>query len=261
MYLEVGTFKPERGLSLGLSSNPSIDVVCFGEILFDCLFDEVPVGENKDGTVKFQSFPGGAPANVACALSKLGLKSAFVGSVGNDEEGSELLSLLSNIGVDSQFCARTEDYPTRKVMVARKSNGDREFAGFWNNAPTLSFADVYYSPSRLSWERLSALVTSDSLSAVVVGTLGLAYESPTKSCMDNLRTLLRSIDHMVRMRYCDNYIVFGGFSRKSRTCRRSGLCSSLISIGAPFSGAGATTTQLRKTGFSGTCPIRQTLSS
>lgn len=126
-----------------------------------------------------------------------------MGCVGDDDEGRQLLNLLQNIGVDSQFCVKTESYPTRKVMVARKANGDREFAGFWENAPTFSFADVYYSPPQSSWERFSELITSESLSAVVVGTLGLAYESPTKSRMESLRTMLRSVENTV-----DNPIVF-----------------------------------------------------
>lgn len=32
-------------------------------------------------------YPGGAPANVACALAKLGVPAIFVGAVGRDKEG------------------------------------------------------------------------------------------------------------------------------------------------------------------------------
>ena len=48
------------------------DLLCLGEILIDF----APL----DGL--YQPNPGGAPANVACAAAKLGLKSAFVGQVG-----------------------------------------------------------------------------------------------------------------------------------------------------------------------------------
>lgn len=39
-------------------------------------------------------YPGGAPANVACALTRLGVPVAFVGAMGEDELGQQMLALL-----------------------------------------------------------------------------------------------------------------------------------------------------------------------
>lgn len=165
-------------------------MVCIGEVLFDCIYDSEPI----EGGGQIESYPGGAPANVACALTKLGIYSRFLGSVGNDVEGLQLLELLNKIGVNSQLCQilEAQNYPTRKVMVARKVNGDRQFAGFWKNASTVSFADVYYSLPSQSWDQLNQLL-KESVSAVVVGTLGLAHESPTKDFMGKLRGSLQSL--------------------------------------------------------------------
>ncbi|MDY7015050.1 MAG: PfkB family carbohydrate kinase, partial [Cyanobacteriota bacterium] len=58
-------------------------VLCLGEILFDCLADQT--GRSLDAVESWTPYPGGAPANVACALTKLGTPSAFMGCVGQDE--------------------------------------------------------------------------------------------------------------------------------------------------------------------------------
>jgi len=58
-------------------SNPR--VLCLGEILFDCLADQV--GRSLEEVESWTPYPG-APANVACALIKLGTSSGFIGCVG-----------------------------------------------------------------------------------------------------------------------------------------------------------------------------------
>ena len=39
-------------------------------------------------------YPGGAPANVAAALGRLGVQVAFVSALGKDELAQQMLSLL-----------------------------------------------------------------------------------------------------------------------------------------------------------------------
>ncbi|MDB9358155.1 PfkB family carbohydrate kinase, partial [Nodularia spumigena CS-587/03] len=57
-------------------SNPR--VLCLGEILFDCLADQL--GLTLEEVKSWTPYPGGAPANVACALVKLGTPSGFIGA-------------------------------------------------------------------------------------------------------------------------------------------------------------------------------------
>ena len=56
------------------------DITTFGEILIDFTWQ----GVNVDGQTLFAQNPGGAPANVAVAASKLGAHTAFIGKAGND---------------------------------------------------------------------------------------------------------------------------------------------------------------------------------
>lgn len=41
-------------------------------------------------------YPGGAPANVACALAKLGTKVVFIGNLGQDDLGDQMSQLLTS---------------------------------------------------------------------------------------------------------------------------------------------------------------------
>jgi fructokinase len=54
-------------------------VVSFGEMLIDFVPDVAGLSLAESGG--FVKAPGGAPANVACAVSKLGGSSAFLGKV------------------------------------------------------------------------------------------------------------------------------------------------------------------------------------
>ena len=60
------------------AASPNL-VVSFGEMLIDFVPDVAGISLAESGG--FVKAPGGAPANVACAISKLGGSSAFVGKV------------------------------------------------------------------------------------------------------------------------------------------------------------------------------------
>jgi fructokinase len=145
-------------------SNPR--VLCLGEILFDCLADQL--GLTLEEVKSWTPYPGGAPANVACALVKLGTPAGFIGAVGEDEPGNELVKLLEEIGVDTTGVQRHSTAPTRQVYVVRDLAGDRNFAGF-GEYDTSEFADT-----RLKAEQLPESLFQEA-DFLVLGTLELAY--------------------------------------------------------------------------------------
>lgn len=127
-------------------------------------------GLPRDQVTSWTPFPGGAPANVACAVSTLGKKAAFVSALGADALGDEFLKVLKakKVDVDSSV-QRVPDRPTRDVYVIYNKDGDREFVGFGENTPTEGYADCFLDSARLP----TALI--ESAGALVTGTLGLAY--------------------------------------------------------------------------------------
>lgn len=141
-------------------------VICLGEILFDCLANRI--GCSLEEVESWTAYPGGAPANVACALVKLGTPAAFIGCVGQDKPGNELVELLESIGVDITGIQRHPLAPTRQVYVLRSTEGDRSFAGFGERKPN-EFADAYLEAAKLP---SNLFLEAEFL---VLGTLELAY--------------------------------------------------------------------------------------
>ncbi len=99
-------------------------VFCIGELLIDFVAEKQ--GSDLSRAVEFTKKAGGAPANVACAISKLGGNSAFVGCVGKDPFGTYLLGVLNDFGVDLNLVQRSEVFTTL-AFVSLAEDGERDF--------------------------------------------------------------------------------------------------------------------------------------
>ncbi|CAO2186676.1 unnamed protein product [Urochloa humidicola] len=109
---------------------PANLVVSFGEMLIDFVPDVAGLSLAESGG--FVKAPGGAPANVACAISKLGGSSAFLGKFGDDEFGHMLVNILKQNGVNSEGCLFDQHARTALAFVTLKKNGEREFMFYRN---------------------------------------------------------------------------------------------------------------------------------
>ena len=102
-------------------------VLCFGEALVDFL----NTGRQDDGQLSlnnFTQYPGGAPANAAVAVAKLGGSAVLAGQVGNDQFGHFLIQSLQHYGVDTSFVAVHSDAPTPLAFVFLDEQGERSFS-------------------------------------------------------------------------------------------------------------------------------------
>lgn len=108
----------------GAFEEQRFDVLAFGEILIDFTFK----GFNDAGMRLFSQNPGGAPANVAVAVSRLGLKSAFVGKVGSDMHGDFLKEVLEHEGVDTSGLLFDQKCFTTLAFVSLDEKGERTFS-------------------------------------------------------------------------------------------------------------------------------------
>ncbi|MBD1914576.1 MULTISPECIES: carbohydrate kinase [Cyanophyceae] len=151
-------------------------VICLGECLVDRLFEvgETPENSSNNGT----DYPGGAPANVAAAIAKLGTPTRLISALGQDDLGDWLIQVLQEQGVACRI-QRVADMPTRTVLVQRDETGDRQFIGF--SAPdSAAFADAHLTPEWID------AVDFAGVKYLVMGTLGLAYAT-TASAMERAR--------------------------------------------------------------------------
>ena len=99
-------------------------VYCIGELLIDFVAENQ--GSDLSKANDFTKKAGGAPANVACAISKLGGKSYFIGCVGKDPFGTFLLNVLNAEGVDISMAQRSKKFTTL-AFVSLAADGERDF--------------------------------------------------------------------------------------------------------------------------------------
>ena len=155
-------------------------IVALGEVVADIYRGE-PISDVELG---FVARPGGAPANVAGAASRLGSAAAFVGSVGEDLFGDFILRALESEGVETGGVSR-QSAPTRTSLafVEIAPDGDRAFT-FYRTKPA---ADELLSAEDVT-EKLIA-----GASFVNFGSIPLIRE-PARSATHRIARLAREHD-------------------------------------------------------------------
>ncbi len=89
--------------------------VAAGEILID--FMSMDSKTPLAGSKTFGKFFGGAPANVAVNMKRLGVDSTIVSKVGSDGLGDFLIDYLEKLGLDSTYVGRDPHWPTSMVVL------------------------------------------------------------------------------------------------------------------------------------------------
>src|SRR2546421_9773739 len=103
----------------------TMDVVTCGELLIDFVATEV--GVTLAQASQFQKAPGGAPANVAVGIARLGHRVGFMGQVGDDEFGHFLADTLSRNAVDIGGLRFSTQARTALAFVSLLAHGERDF--------------------------------------------------------------------------------------------------------------------------------------
>jgi len=148
-----------------LASPPQ--VLCLGEALVDRLG---PLGGDPAIDSLWDDRLGGAPANVACALARLGTPAAFLGRLGRDGIGQAFAELFAERGVDTRALQWDGSHPSRIVLVRRDDEGERQFGGFAGDDGA-GFADQALDTTELAAALGPLLATARWL---LVGTIPLA---------------------------------------------------------------------------------------
>ncbi len=152
-----------------------MSVLSFGELLIDFVALEmgVAVGE-ASGFIKA---PGGAPANVAAAVARLGYQSAFMGQVGDDPFGRHLAGVLASEDVNIEGLSFSGEARTALAFVSNTADGDRSFMFYRHPS-----ADMLMRPEDVKTSVI------DSAQAFHYGSITLIRE-PAKSA------LLMALEH------------------------------------------------------------------
>lgn len=166
-------------------------VVCFGEAIIDFL----NTGQGVEGILslnKFTQFPGGAPANAAVAVAKLGGDSLFAGQVGSDQFGRFLIDSLKIYGVDTRYICQHPTASTTLAFVFLDEHGERSFSFYRDRTADIIFTQEQVSENWFEGDALfhfcSNTLTNTGIAKVTKHALKLARNNDALISFDvNLR--------------------------------------------------------------------------
>jgi fructokinase len=118
-------------------------IACFGEALVDFLAKPARPGEPPS----FVQHAGGAPANVAVGIARLGGDARFIGMLAEDMFGDALLAELARHGVDVSQVRRSGEAPTALAFVRLGAGGERSFSFYRPPAADLLFREADFDAS------------------------------------------------------------------------------------------------------------------
>lgn len=102
-----------------------LDVIACGEMLIDFVATES--GVTLAEAPAFKKAAGGAPANVAVGVARLGYRAGFLGQVGEDDFGHFLAATLAQAGVDVAGLRFSAAARTALAFVSLRADGERSF--------------------------------------------------------------------------------------------------------------------------------------
>lgn len=185
-------------------------VSAIGELLIDFTQYGISVKNNK----VFECNPGGAPANVLAACSKLGLKTAFIGKVGNDEFGSFLKRTIDDLEIDSKGLILSNEFKTTLAFVHLNDEGDRAFSFYRNpgadmmlrheeiNYEIIKFSEIFHFGSVSMTSEPSRFATLQAVKFAKENCKYISYDPNLREPLwDELKNAKESILSM--MNYCD----------------------------------------------------------
>lgn len=149
-------------------------IVCLGELLVDFVAQET--GVEVGAATTFVKSPGGAIANVAVGLARLGARSRFVGKVGQDPFGRFLHRTMTKEGVDTSSLIFSDQYQTALVFVALDEQRTPSFSFFGDPS-----ADMMLRAEEVGPETLQAA------GFLHVGTVSLVREEGRAATMKLIR--------------------------------------------------------------------------
>ncbi|EFG1485477.1 aminoimidazole riboside kinase [Escherichia coli] len=146
--------------------------------------------------------PGGAPANVAVGIARLGGTSGFIGRVGDDPFGALMQRTLLTEGVDITYLKQDEWHRTSTVLVDLNDQGERSFTFMVRPSADL-FLDTTDLPCWRHGEWLHlcsiALSAEPSRTSAFTAMTAIRHAGGFVSFDPNIREDLWQDEHLLRL--------------------------------------------------------------
>ncbi len=158
--------------NLTFNSDKPMDFVALGRLCVDLNANEIH--RPMEDTVTFTKYVGGSPANITIGMSRLGMKTGFIGRVSDDQMGRFIVRYLNNNAIDtSHVVTDLSGSVTGLAFTEIKSPTDCSILMYRDNA-----ADLKLEPDDVSEDYIknakallisgTALAQSPSREAVYV---------------------------------------------------------------------------------------------
>jgi fructokinase len=167
-----------------------VDAITLGELLID--FVSTESGVSLIEAPAFEKAAGGAPANVAVGLARLGVRSGFIGKVGEDDFGRFLAQTLENNGVDTSGLRFSNEARTMLAFVSLRTDGERDFMFYRHPSADMLLRPEeidldYVGSARLLHYGSISLISEPSRSATLAAVKGAQERGVMISYDPNLR--------------------------------------------------------------------------
>ena len=149
------------------------DIITLGELLIDL----TQRGSDENGNGEFTAYPGGAPANVAVAASRLGASAGFIGKVGDDAFGRNLADTLKKDNVDISGLYYDDYQPTTMAIVSVDESGERDF----------SFYRKPGADTQLTVDEAVGALSADLPKILHVGSLSMTTSPGKEACEEAVK--------------------------------------------------------------------------
>lgn len=110
-----------------------LDLIGVGQCSIDhvCSVEGIPSLGGKAAMLAYEVLPGGQVATAALAATRLGLRAAYVGTLGSDPQAEIAVAALAAAGVDLDGVRRIPGASTRlAVILVDRASGERTILGY-----------------------------------------------------------------------------------------------------------------------------------
>ncbi|MER2106767.1 MAG: 5-dehydro-2-deoxygluconokinase [Solibacillus sp.] len=131
-------------MSMMFNQEKPFDLIAVGRACID--LNAVEYNRPLEETMTFQKYVGGSPANIVIGMSKLGLKTGFIGKIADDQHGRFITKYFETVGVDmSQLVLDKEGHKTGLAFTEIKSPEECSILMYRDEV-----ADLYLAPDEVS---------------------------------------------------------------------------------------------------------------
>jgi sulfofructose kinase len=188
-----------------IPSEGEFDAVGFGLNAVDylCVVSEFPERDTKPRVDGFARAPGGQAASAMVLLSRLGLRTKYVGKVGGDEIGAFSLKSIQSEGVDTTDVIPVAGVTNQIAMVIVDSaNAERTI--LWHRPPEIATLPSEITPEKVATGRILLVDGHDAPAAARAAALakerGIPVVLDAESIKEGTEDVVRNTDVLIASR-------------------------------------------------------------